>query len=123
MRGGSFHRDHALEEARALLALEPSPTAIFAANHVLAEACMVAFKAAEIRVPRDMSLAAFDDVEWMQILDRTITAVRQPVAEMAQAAAEMLLRRVRGFDGRAAKVIYQPDLVLRDSIGPPHAES
>ncbi len=94
IRGGTFRRDHAIEEARALLGGTPPITAIFAANNILAEACMLALRESQHAVPGDVSLVAFDDVEWMRMLDRGITTVRQPVAEMAQTAAEMLLRRL-----------------------------
>jgi len=120
MRGSSFRRDHAVEEARALLALDPPVTAIFAANNVLAEGCMLALKEAGLRVPEDVSLVAFDDVEWMRMLDRGITAVRQPVIDIAQTAAKMMVRRLSGEErGGAATVTFRAELVLRDSIAPP----
>lgn len=122
MRGGSFRRDHAVEEARALLALTPPVTAIFAANNVLAESCVLALKEAGLRVPEDVSLVAFDDVEWMRMLDHGITAVRQPVVDIARMAAKMMVRRLNGEEtGRAATVMYRAELVRRDSIAPPAA--
>jgi LacI family transcriptional regulator len=122
VRGSSFRRDHAVEEARALLALDPPVTAIFAANNVLAEGCMLALKEAGLRVPADISLAAFDDVEWMRMLDHGITAVRQPVADIARTAAKMMLRRLEGEEsGSPATVMYRAELVRRDSIGAPAA--
>lgn len=122
MRGSSFRRDHAVEEARALMALDPPVTAIFAANNVLAEGCMLALKEAGLRVPEDISLIAFDDVEWMRMLDHGITAVRQPVVDIARTAANMMVRRLKGEEtGAAATVMFRAELIRRDSIATPAA--
>ena len=123
IRGGTFRRDRAIEEARALLAVRPPVTAIFAANNILAEACMLAIREAGLSVPSDVSLVAFDDVEWMQMLDSGITTVRQPVAEMAQHAAEILIRHIRGSTRVPTTVTYQPTLIWRSSVAPPQGTS
>src|SRR5215470_10142785 len=62
IRAGSFLHDHAVEAAAGLLASRPAPTAIFAANNVLAEGCFLALGELGLRVPQDVSLVAFDDV-------------------------------------------------------------
>jgi LacI family transcriptional regulator, galactose operon repressor len=122
MRGGSFRRDHALDEARALLASPPPITAIFAANNILAEASLIALKERALQVPRDVSLVAFDDVEWMRTLDRGITAVQQPVADMARAACEMILKRLAGNEAKEPSTdVYRPHLILRDSVAAPRS--
>jgi DNA-binding LacI/PurR family transcriptional regulator len=120
VRGASFRHEHAVEEARALLALDPPVTAIFAANNVLAEACMLALSEAGLHVPEDISLVAFDDVEWMRMLDHGITAVRQPVIDIARTAANLMVRRLTGEEtGAPATVMFRAELVSRDSIRPP----
>jgi DNA-binding LacI/PurR family transcriptional regulator len=120
VRGASFRRDHAIEEARALLALDPPVTALFATNNVLAEGGMLAIQEAGLHVPDDLSIVAFDDVEWMRMLDHGITAVRQPVADIARSAAKMMIRRLDEEEtGAPATIMFRAQLVLRDSIGPP----
>lgn len=123
MAGRSFRRDHALEDARELVDRKRGATAIFAANNILAEASVFAVKEAGLNIPADISLVAFDDVEWMRMMDRPITAVRQPIAEMASAATQILLRRLRGDNGSATTLTFRPSLVLRDSITPPSPSS
>ena len=121
VRGTSFRRDHAVEEARSLLALDPPVTAIFAANNVLAEGCLLAIKEAGLRVPEDISVVAFDDVEWMRMLDHPVTAVRQPVADIARTAARMMIRRLgESNDIEApATIMFRAELVNRESISTP----
>jgi LacI family transcriptional regulator len=122
IRGASFRHDHAVDEARALLALDPPVTAIFAANNVLAEGCMLALSEAGLHVPDDISLVVFDDVEWMRMLDHGITAVRQPITDIARTAANLMVRRLKGEEtGAPATVMFRAELVSRDSIRRPAA--
>jgi LacI family transcriptional regulator len=120
VRSGSFHRDHAVEDATALIRAKPTPTAIFAANNILAEATLMALDQQRLRVPRDVSVVAFDDVQWMEMVEPPVTTVRQPVADMARSAAELALRRLRdGFEGRPSTVVFHTELVERGSVASP----
>jgi LacI family transcriptional regulator len=122
VRSGSFHRDHAIEHAIDLIRAEPAPTAIFAANNILAEAALMALAHEGLRVPRDVSVVAFDDVPWMSMVDPPVTAVRQPVADMARSAAELALRRLRdGREERPSSVVFGTELIVRGSVGPPRS--
>jgi DNA-binding LacI/PurR family transcriptional regulator len=115
---GSFHRDHAVEDATALI--RAAPTAIFAANNILAEAVLIALDAEGLRVPRDVSVVAFDDVQWMSMVEPAVTTVQQPVADIARSAAELVLRRLReGRDGGPSTVTFRTELVERASVGVP----
>lgn len=120
IRSGSFHREHAIEDATALIRAKPAPTAIFAANNILAEGTMVALGQLGLRVPRDMSLIGFDDEPWMSIVEPAITTVRQPVVDIARSAAELALRRLRdGRDGGPSTVVFRTELVERGSVASP----
>ena len=114
---GSFHRDHAIEDATELIGAHPSPTAIFAANNILAEASLMVLAELDLKVPRDMSLVAFDDVQWMGMVNPPVTAVRQPVADMARGAAELMLRRLRE-DGeqQPSTIVFRTELLERGSV-------
>jgi LacI family transcriptional regulator len=117
---GSFHRDHAIDNAIAVIRADPRPTAIFAANNILAEALMIALDREGLRVPHDVSVVAFDDVPWMSMVEPPVTAVRQPVADMARSAAELALRRLRdGREERPSSVVFGTELIARGSVGPP----
>ena len=117
IRPGSFHREHAIEDATALIRARPAPTAIFAANNILAEATLVALEQMGMRVPRDMSVVGFDDEQWMSIVNPGLTTVRQPVVDIARSAAELALRRLReGLGSRASTVVFRTELVERGSV-------
>ena len=119
VKSGSFHRDHAIEDATELIRADPTPTAIFAANNLLAEALMLALDQQGLRVPRDLSVVAFDDVQWMSIVEPPLTAVRQPVADMARSAAELALRRLRERrELGSSTMVFRTELVKRASVLP-----
>jgi LacI family transcriptional regulator len=117
IKPGSFHREHAIEDAIELVTATPAPTAILAANNLLAEAALIGIAESGLKVPDDISLVGFDSVPWMRVTNPPLTAVRQPVADMARSAAELLLRRLRG-EGETTPntVVFQADLVERASV-------
>jgi DNA-binding LacI/PurR family transcriptional regulator len=119
VRTGSFHREHAIEDATDLIRARPQPTAIFAANNLLAEGALMALGQLGLRVPRDVSLVAFDDVDWMAMVEPPVTAVRQPIPDMARSAAELVLRRLReGREGPPSTVVFRTELIERGSVAP-----
>jgi LacI family transcriptional regulator len=111
----NFRRESGFETMRELLNLEEPPTAVFAANNLMALGALQALKRAGVRVPEDMSFASFDDVSWFELVEPSITAIAQPVSELGIAAAEMLPALVGGEE--AESVILDAELVVRGSCG------
>jgi LacI family transcriptional regulator len=117
VKAGSFHRDHAIEDATDLIRAHPTPTAIFAANNILAEATLLVLAELDLKVPLDVSVVAFDDVQWMAMVNPPVTAVRQPVADLARGAAELALRRLREEgQGPPSTIVFRTALVERGSV-------
>ena len=102
----------------ALLANE-RPTAIFAANNVLAEQAWRVLRRRKLHIPREISLVAFDDVPWMEMVEPGITAVAQPTFEMGRRAASLLLRRLTDGSCPTEVECLEPSLVVRASTGAP----
>jgi LacI family transcriptional regulator len=109
-----LHADGAQERIAALLR-EQEPTAIFAANNLLAQAAWYALRRSRLRIPRDVSLVGFDDVPWMQMVDPELTVVAQPVFEMGRRAAKLLLARLDDPERAPTTETLQPTLVVRGS--------
>ncbi len=106
-----------MADARALIELDPIPTAIFAANNILAEACLLVLSGYGMKVPKDVSLVAFDDTKWMGLTYPPITTIRQPIADMARKAASILLNRLQSIEAsQPATVTFAPELVYRASV-------
>lgn len=112
---GDFRRESGFETMRELLDTKEPPTAVFAANNLMALGALQAIKQAGVRVPEDVSFASFDDVSWFELVEPPITAIAQPVPELGAAAARMLPSLVEG--GEAESVILDAELVVRGSCG------
>ena len=69
-----------------------------------------------LEVPRDISVAGYDDLEMASFYYPRLTTVRQPTYQVGKRAVNMLLRLIRGH--RVEPEILQPELVVRDSTGP-----
>lgn len=100
-----------------LLGMSPRPAAVFCANDLLALGVLQALFAAGVRVPEDMALVGYDDIEFAAAAAVPLTSVRQPAAAMGRAAADLLIEET-GEDlarHRHRRIVLQPELVVRDS--------
>ncbi len=118
----NYHGDAAYAATQRLLALPDPPTAIFAANDRLAFECLRAARDFGVSVPRDLSVVGFDDVPSASLVTPTLTTIRQPLAQIGNAAVEMLIARLEKDAAKQAEVplptdlvLFAPELVMRHS--------
>ena len=111
------HAD-AQQHIERLFADEP-PTAIFAANNLLAEQAWRVLRDRGLELPGDIALVGFDDVPWMEMVNPAITVVDQPTMEMGRCAARLLLERLADPAAPPRVELLQPSLVVRGSTAPP----
>ena len=104
-----------------LLDLPERPTAIFAFNDNIAIGAIQAARARGLRVPEDMSVVGFDDVEHATIVTPALTTVRQPLAEMGRTAVSLLVRLVERQRFETLHVELATRLVVRESTAPPRS--
>lgn len=131
MRGGStralefrgdFGEESGCEAVRAILALEPRPTAIFAANDAMAVGALSALAEAGLKVPRDVSLAGFDDIPIARYLTPALTTVSVAIAELGRRAFEIVCESLDEGSSRQPRQECLPtSLVVRRSTGSPDA--
>jgi LacI family transcriptional regulator, galactose operon repressor len=105
--------------AEQLLDLPERPTAIFAFNDNIAIGALQGARARGLRVPEDLSVVGFDDVEHATIVTPALTTVRQPLAEMGRTAVSLLSRLLEGQSFETLHVELATRLVVRDSTAPP----
>lgn len=111
------------ENAQKLLATGKRFTALVAFNDISAIGAMRAFRDAGLRVPEDISVVGFDDIQGAAYLTPRLTTVRQPLRRMGEIAAERLLARVvNGGNSRAQQVSVEPELVVRESTCAPSSK-
>jgi DNA-binding LacI/PurR family transcriptional regulator len=100
-----------------LLDLREPPTAIWAMTDALATGALRALRTHGVRVPADVSVAGFDDVEYAALLDPALTTVRLPAREMGERAMMMLRRLMAGSTVEPVRETLPTQLVIRDSCG------
>ena len=104
--------------AGSLLALDPPPTAIFAANDDMAAGVIRVALLKGLRIPDDLSVAGFDDTSLASHVFPALTTIRQPLARMAERAVQALIGNGNDPGPGAGTVIVPSTLVIRDSTGP-----
>ncbi|MBB2943853.1 DNA-binding LacI/PurR family transcriptional regulator [Actinoplanes lutulentus] len=102
-----------------MLARMPEVTAVFTANDHLALGILRALSERGRRVPHDVSVVGFDDVPEAAYFIPPLTTVRQAFGDVARAALSLLLGQMRDDSGTADHIVVPPQLVVRQSVGPP----
>ncbi|MFH8514622.1 LacI family DNA-binding transcriptional regulator [Streptomyces gelaticus] len=117
---GDFQADSGRRVTERFLALPEPPEVVFAADNLMALGALDAIRAAGLRVPQDIGLAAFDDIPWFVHTDPPITAIAQPTGELGRAAVRALVDIV---EGRSPQSVTLPArLVVRRSCGEPTSD-
>lgn len=105
---GDFSFPSGMAGCHALLSLPEPPSAIFAANDEMALGVLAAAQQHGLQVPRDLSVAGFDDAPLASLIWPPLSTVRQPVNEMAEAAVDMLVSRSSASPAEPAPAMAQP---------------
>jgi LacI family transcriptional regulator len=112
----TFEQGHA--SITAVLSTGMTFDAVFAQNDQSASGVLRALREAGIRVPEDVAVVGFDDVPLASYSDPALTTVHQPLREMGDAAAQMLLALFKGVQLPNAASVLPTHLVVRESTGP-----
>lgn len=100
-----------------LLDLPDPPTAIMAANDLMALGAMAAIQARGLNVGTDVAVTGFDDIPLAEHFHPPLTTVRQPIYQIGKMVCQMLIRLLQGNPLEETHVILQPTLVVRASTG------
>ncbi|WP_405063094.1 LacI family transcriptional regulator [Kribbella sp. NBC_01505] len=106
---------HGYRAALDLLSQNPRPTALIAFNDKAAVGALQAAISLGLSVPRDLSIAGFDDLDLSQATTPPLTTVRQPLEEMGRMAVSLLLRLLDRHPVEALHVELATELVVRSS--------
>ncbi|WP_436777624.1 LacI family DNA-binding transcriptional regulator [Yinghuangia sp. YIM S09857] len=101
-----------------IVGLPSRPTAVFCANDLLALGVLQALSVAGVRVPDEIAVVGYDDIEFAAAAAVPLSSVRQPAFEIGRTAAELLLSEAREdapSGHRHREVVLRPELVVRES--------
>jgi DNA-binding LacI/PurR family transcriptional regulator len=115
----SFDRQGGYAKAGILLRMLPRPTAIFAANDMIALGVLVAIREAGLKCPEDVSVIGFDNQELAEMTNPPLASVHQPGYQMGATAARLLLDRVSGDSQSPRHIVLETELKIRESVAPP----
>jgi DNA-binding LacI/PurR family transcriptional regulator len=94
-------------------------TALVCYNDIAAIGAVRALREHRLRVPEDVSVVGFDDIQAAAFQNPSLTTIRQPLRSMGATAAKILLRRIRAQGSDPETVPVLPELVIRESTLPP----
>ena len=121
VQSGNFEFADGLECARRILAARPRPTAIFASNDDMAAAAACAARQLGLELPRELSIAGFDDAPVASMIWPQLATVHQPVREIARIAADLIIQHRphrRGWPQPIPRPRLDLELVMRGSVAP-----
>jgi DNA-binding LacI/PurR family transcriptional regulator len=103
-----------------LLAQKRPFTALVSFNDIAAIGAIRAFHDHGLRVPEDVSVVGFDDIQGAAYHNPSLTTIRQPLQSMGTTSARVLLERLRGTKEYQEQIAIVPELIIRESTIPPN---
>jgi LacI family transcriptional regulator len=109
---------HGVDAGREILARAEAPDAVFAANDLVALGVLQGVGLlGGLRVPEDLAIVGYDDIEFAASAGVPITSLRQPRERLGAIAVDLLLAELDGEPERS-RIVLQPELVVRESSRP-----
>lgn len=111
---GDFTRESGVVAMRQLLEDDPRLDAVFVASDLMADGALRALRQAGRRVPDDIAVVGFDDIEIARYTEPPLTTVRQPIFDIGREMVRLILRLSAGEDIES-EVILPTELIVRES--------
>ncbi|MGL4717338.1 MAG: substrate-binding domain-containing protein, partial [Aeromonas sp.] len=115
---GDFESQSGFDAMQRIMALQPRPTAVFAFDDPMAIGAICAAWEAGVKVPDEISVIGYDDVEMARFSSPPLTTVRHPKAELGQLAVKQLVSRIRNKELDVESMTVEPELIIRRSVKP-----
>jgi len=112
---GDYTIEAGVRAGQDLVARSTRPTAVFCTSDEMAIGLMRTLFSAGLRVPEDISVAGFDDIEFAAVAEPPLTTIHQPRRELGQAAASALIELLQGRPS-PKRIRLETELVIRDSV-------
>lgn len=104
---------------QSLLTQSSRPTAVFCCSDTIAVGAYQAIQQQGLRIPQDLSIIGYDDIELARYLSPPLSTICQPKAELGKLAVEALLQRIKNPNENYRTLVLEPTCILRGSISTP----
>jgi LacI family transcriptional regulator len=116
IQDGDFTETGGYQGMKKLLELKPLPTAVFAANDLMALGAMTAIREAKLEIPEDIALVGIDDIPAAKFVHPPLTTISQMQENIGRTAAEMIFERIEGTAPDKPRLVEMPfELIIRES--------
>lgn len=110
-----YSLSNGLKGIKLLLSMKNPPTAVFCSNDYLALGAMEGARELGLKLPEDLSIVGFDDMEMSSFVTPRLTTINQPAYEMGKIGADVLLNQIGNKSHRPVHKILKTNLVIRES--------
>jgi len=114
---GDLTEEGGYSAAKKLLALPAPPTVILGCNDLTAMGILKAAQESGLQVGKDLAIAGYDGIQETEYTNPPLTTLHQPTYEIARRLAAMLISLTNGNDLNETQIVFEPDLILRESSG------
>lgn len=115
VENGGYTREGGYRAAKQLVE-RVCPDAMFIANNVMTTGALLALKELKIKIPEEIGVVGFDDLEWAPLMDPPLTTISQPIYTIGSTAAQLLLYRLnKPVTIKREVVVLKPKLIVRES--------
>ena len=98
--------------------LDSPPTAVFCYNNVVSLGALITLKGLNKKVPKDIAIVGFDEVDWAEVADPPLTVVSQPTYALGATAGQLAMQRLLNEGPKnKQRIILKTELVIRKSCG------
>mgnify|MGYP000851204556 CR=1 FL=1 len=115
VENGGYTREGGYRAAKKLVE-RVRPDAMFIVNNVMTTGALLALKELKIKIPEEIGVVGFDDLEWAPLMDPPLTTISQPIYTIGSTAAQLLLYRLnKPVTIKREVVVLKPKLIVRES--------
>ncbi len=114
---GNFTPQSGFEIMQKLLSLKKLPTAVFVASDVVAFGAMDAIRKRGMKIPQDIAMVGFDNVNLSKYVDPPLTTVNLPAFDIGENVASLLIDVIEKNEDKNKKIILEAHIIIRKSCG------
>lgn len=112
---GDYSFNSGLRAANQFVSMKDRPTAIFSISDIMAIGALRAIRENSLKVPEDMAVAGFDNINFASMCNPTLTTISQPKYDMGCISMELLLQQIRGELKEPKDILLEYEMIIRES--------